>query len=58
MHIETDPLAPVPSSNSWWDVPVSEVSQLDSTQQARKMYEAAQGQPAAATSPPPSKEDR
>jgi 3D-(3,5/4)-trihydroxycyclohexane-1,2-dione acylhydrolase (decyclizing) len=40
VHIETDPLAPVPSSNSWWDVPVSEVSQLDSTQQARKTYEA------------------
>jgi 3D-(3,5/4)-trihydroxycyclohexane-1,2-dione acylhydrolase (decyclizing) len=40
VHIETDPLAPVPSSNSWWDVPVSEVAQLDSTQQARKAYEA------------------
>jgi 3D-(3,5/4)-trihydroxycyclohexane-1,2-dione acylhydrolase (decyclizing) len=39
VYIETDPLAPVPSSNSWWDVPVSEVSQLDSTQQARKTYE-------------------
>ena len=25
VHIETDPLAPVPSSESWWDVPVSEV---------------------------------
>jgi len=40
VHIETDPLAPVPSSQSWWDVPVSEVAQLDSTQQARKTYEA------------------
>jgi 3D-(3,5/4)-trihydroxycyclohexane-1,2-dione acylhydrolase (decyclizing) len=40
IHIETDPLAPVPSSESWWDVPVSEVAQLDSTQQARKTYEA------------------
>jgi 3D-(3,5/4)-trihydroxycyclohexane-1,2-dione acylhydrolase (decyclizing) len=40
IHIETDMLAPVPSSNSWWDVPVSEVAQLDSTQQARKVYEA------------------
>jgi 3D-(3,5/4)-trihydroxycyclohexane-1,2-dione acylhydrolase (decyclizing) len=39
IHIETDPLAPVPSSESWWDVPVSEVSRLDSTQQARKTYE-------------------
>jgi 3D-(3,5/4)-trihydroxycyclohexane-1,2-dione acylhydrolase (decyclizing) len=39
VHIETDPLAPVPSSESWWDVPVSEVAQLDSTRQARKSYE-------------------
>jgi 3D-(3,5/4)-trihydroxycyclohexane-1,2-dione acylhydrolase (decyclizing) len=39
IHIETDPLAPVPSSESWWDVPVSEVSRLDTTQQARKTYE-------------------
>jgi 3D-(3,5/4)-trihydroxycyclohexane-1,2-dione acylhydrolase (decyclizing) len=40
IHIETDPLAPVPSSESWWDVPVSEIAQLDSTNQARKTYEA------------------
>jgi 3D-(3,5/4)-trihydroxycyclohexane-1,2-dione acylhydrolase (decyclizing) len=40
IHIETDPLAPTPSSESWWDVPVSEVSTLDSTQRARKTYEA------------------
>ena len=39
VHIETDPLAPVPSSESWWDVPVADVSQLDSTQQAYKVYE-------------------
>jgi 3D-(3,5/4)-trihydroxycyclohexane-1,2-dione acylhydrolase (decyclizing) len=39
VHIETDPLAPVPSSESWWDVPVSEVSALDSTQNARQSYE-------------------
>jgi 3D-(3,5/4)-trihydroxycyclohexane-1,2-dione acylhydrolase (decyclizing) len=39
VHIETDPLAPVPSSQSWWDVPVSEVAELDSTQQARRAYE-------------------
>jgi 3D-(3,5/4)-trihydroxycyclohexane-1,2-dione acylhydrolase (decyclizing) len=41
IYIETDPLAPVPSSESWWDVPVSEVSTLASTQQARASYEAA-----------------
>jgi 3D-(3,5/4)-trihydroxycyclohexane-1,2-dione acylhydrolase (decyclizing) len=40
IHIETDSLAPVPSSQSWWDVPVSQVAQLESTQQARKTYEA------------------
>ncbi len=40
VHIETDPLVPAPGSESWWDVPVAEVSRLDSTQQARKTYEA------------------
>jgi 3D-(3,5/4)-trihydroxycyclohexane-1,2-dione acylhydrolase (decyclizing) len=41
VHIETDPLSPVPSSESWWDVPVSEVSTLDSTRAARSAYDAA-----------------
>jgi 3D-(3,5/4)-trihydroxycyclohexane-1,2-dione acylhydrolase (decyclizing) len=41
VHIETDPLSPVPSSESWWDVPVSSVSSLDSTRAARTAYEAA-----------------
>jgi 3D-(3,5/4)-trihydroxycyclohexane-1,2-dione acylhydrolase (decyclizing) len=41
VHIETDPLAPVPSSQGWWDVPVSEVAALDSTKKARAEYEAA-----------------
>ncbi|GAA5170923.1 hypothetical protein GCM10023321_68750 [Pseudonocardia eucalypti] len=39
IHIETDPLAPSPGSNAWWDVPVAEVSDLESTRQARKTYE-------------------
>lgn len=39
VYIETDPLAPVPSSESWWEVPVSEVSELASTQVAREAYE-------------------
>jgi 3D-(3,5/4)-trihydroxycyclohexane-1,2-dione acylhydrolase (decyclizing) len=39
VHVETDPLVPAPSSESWWDVPVAEVSRLDSTIQARKSYE-------------------
>jgi 3D-(3,5/4)-trihydroxycyclohexane-1,2-dione acylhydrolase (decyclizing) len=41
VHIETDPLAPVPSSESWWDVPVAEVAALDSTVAARTAYDAA-----------------
>ncbi|HLZ38766.1 MAG TPA: 3D-(3,5/4)-trihydroxycyclohexane-1,2-dione acylhydrolase (decyclizing) [Mycobacteriales bacterium] len=40
VHVETDPLAPVPSSEGWWDVPVSEVAALDSTRKARADYEA------------------
>jgi 3D-(3,5/4)-trihydroxycyclohexane-1,2-dione acylhydrolase (decyclizing) len=40
VYIETDPLAPVPSSESWWDVPVAETAELDSTRQARAIYEA------------------
>jgi len=41
VHIETDPLSPVPSSESWWDVPVAEVSDLESTRTARTGYETA-----------------
>jgi 3D-(3,5/4)-trihydroxycyclohexane-1,2-dione acylhydrolase (decyclizing) len=39
VHVETDPLVDAPSSESWWDVPVSEVSTLESTQAARTVYE-------------------
>ena len=39
MEIETDPLVPAPSSDSWWDVAVAEVSDLDTAVQARKSYE-------------------
>jgi 3D-(3,5/4)-trihydroxycyclohexane-1,2-dione acylhydrolase (decyclizing) len=41
IYIQTDPLAPVPSSESWWDVPVAEVSTLASTQRARAAYDEA-----------------
>jgi 3D-(3,5/4)-trihydroxycyclohexane-1,2-dione acylhydrolase (decyclizing) len=41
IHIETDPTVPAPASEAWWDVPVAEVSELDSTRQARAAYEAA-----------------
>ena len=39
IYVETDPLISAPDSESWWDVPVSEVSSLGSTQQARKVYD-------------------
>jgi 3D-(3,5/4)-trihydroxycyclohexane-1,2-dione acylhydrolase (decyclizing) len=41
VHIETDPLSPVPSSESWWDVPVPQASTLSSTQAAHATYLAA-----------------
>jgi 3D-(3,5/4)-trihydroxycyclohexane-1,2-dione acylhydrolase (decyclizing) len=43
VHVETDPLVDAPSSESWWDVPVSEVSTLQSTQDARAVYTAWKG---------------
>jgi len=39
IHVETDPMVPSPDSAAWWDVPVSEVSVLDTTQQARRAYD-------------------
>ncbi|CAA9413660.1 MAG: Epi-inositol hydrolase [uncultured Propionibacteriaceae bacterium] len=39
IYVETDPLIGSPDSQSWWDVPVSEVSTLTSTQDARRVYE-------------------
>ncbi|MGH3713387.1 MAG: 3D-(3,5/4)-trihydroxycyclohexane-1,2-dione acylhydrolase (decyclizing) [Micromonosporaceae bacterium] len=41
VYVETDPLAPAPGSDAWWDVPVAEVSTLDTTRAARERYEAA-----------------
>ncbi|WP_418082018.1 3D-(3,5/4)-trihydroxycyclohexane-1,2-dione acylhydrolase (decyclizing) [Tessaracoccus aquimaris] len=38
IHIETDLMGPNPPGSSWWDVPVSEVSRLESTQQAFEDY--------------------
>lgn len=38
IHVETDPLIYAPDSQSWWDVPVSEVSTLESTQSAYERY--------------------
>ena len=39
MQIETDPLVAAPDSEAWWDVPVAEVSGLDSTRAARETYD-------------------
>ncbi|GAB3216446.1 3D-(3,5/4)-trihydroxycyclohexane-1,2-dione acylhydrolase (decyclizing) [Mycolicibacterium hippocampi] len=38
IYVETDPLIFAPDSQSWWDVPVSEVSTLSSTQSAYQRY--------------------
>ncbi|GAB3386798.1 3D-(3,5/4)-trihydroxycyclohexane-1,2-dione acylhydrolase (decyclizing) [Amycolatopsis echigonensis] len=38
VHVETDLLGPNPPGSAWWDVPVSEVSDLDSTREARETY--------------------
>ncbi|MDQ0754017.1 3D-(3,5/4)-trihydroxycyclohexane-1,2-dione acylhydrolase (decyclizing) [Arthrobacter sp. B3I4] len=38
IHVESDPLLDAPSSESWWDVPVSQVSELESTRQAYETY--------------------
>ncbi len=40
IYVETDPLVDAPSSESWWDVPVSATSTLGSTQTARQVYDA------------------
>jgi 3D-(3,5/4)-trihydroxycyclohexane-1,2-dione acylhydrolase (decyclizing) len=41
VHVETDLYGPNPPGSGWWDVPVSEVSELDSTRKAREDYVAA-----------------
>ncbi len=38
---ETDPAVRVPTYESWWDVPVAEVSEMESVRQARQAHEAA-----------------
>ncbi len=41
VHVVTDHVQSAPSSGCWWDVPVAEVSALESTGLARATYEAA-----------------
>ncbi|MGX5772162.1 3D-(3,5/4)-trihydroxycyclohexane-1,2-dione acylhydrolase (decyclizing) [Microbacterium trichothecenolyticum] len=43
IHINSDPLIYAPDGAGWWDVPVSEVSTLESTQRAREEYLAQRG---------------
>lgn len=38
IHINSDPLIYAPDGEGWWDVPVPEVSTLDSTKRARAEY--------------------
>ena len=43
VEVETDPLVAAPSSGSWWDVAVAEVSNLSTTVEAREAYEVNKG---------------
>jgi 3D-(3,5/4)-trihydroxycyclohexane-1,2-dione acylhydrolase (decyclizing) len=38
VHVESDPLIDAPSSESWWDVPVTGTATLESTRQAHEVY--------------------
>ncbi|WP_306322130.1 MULTISPECIES: 3D-(3,5/4)-trihydroxycyclohexane-1,2-dione acylhydrolase (decyclizing) [unclassified Streptomyces] len=40
VHVETDLYGPNPPAHGWWDVPVSEVSALDTTRSAHETYAA------------------
>ena len=39
IQVETDPLVGAPGYETWWDVPVAEVAELDTTRAAREQYE-------------------
>jgi 3D-(3,5/4)-trihydroxycyclohexane-1,2-dione acylhydrolase (decyclizing) len=39
--VETDPEQRVPGYESWWDVPVAQVSEMASVRAARRGYESA-----------------
>ncbi|WP_348786656.1 3D-(3,5/4)-trihydroxycyclohexane-1,2-dione acylhydrolase (decyclizing) [Leifsonia sp. NPDC080035] len=38
IHVESDPFLYAPDGEGWWDVPVAEVSELESTRTAREEY--------------------
>ncbi len=54
VHVETDPAVAAPDSQAWWDVPVAEVSELESTRQARAEYERAKASQRPYLAPPES----
>jgi len=39
IYVRNDRYIGVPSYESWWDVPVAEVSEMDGVRQARKQWE-------------------
>jgi len=39
VEVVTDPSIAAPDSAAWWDVPVSEVAEVESTRAAREQYE-------------------
>ncbi|GAA1749316.1 3D-(3,5/4)-trihydroxycyclohexane-1,2-dione acylhydrolase (decyclizing) [Kocuria aegyptia] len=39
VHVESDPLIDAPSSESWWDVPVTGTATLSSTHEAYEVYQ-------------------
>jgi 3D-(3,5/4)-trihydroxycyclohexane-1,2-dione acylhydrolase (decyclizing) len=39
IHVNTDPLVHAPDSEAWWDVPVSQVAELESTREAYHRYQ-------------------
>jgi 3D-(3,5/4)-trihydroxycyclohexane-1,2-dione acylhydrolase (decyclizing) len=38
IEIETDPSVPAPGGDGWWDVPIAEVSDQPSVQEALRDY--------------------
>ena len=52
VYIEVDRYAGVPSYESWWDVPVAEVSDDDAVRAAREEYEQARAKQRAYVAPP------
>ncbi|MDR2373643.1 MAG: 3D-(3,5/4)-trihydroxycyclohexane-1,2-dione acylhydrolase (decyclizing) [Bifidobacteriaceae bacterium] len=56
IYIETDLEGPNPPNDSWWDVPVAEVSSLESTAKARAEYVAAKANQRPLIKPSPERE--